>query len=236
MKNEQTESMNVFDAIVGRQSIREFDRGIDVPRNTIEEILAVAGRSASGSNIQPWKVWIVRDKSRDMIATACYERHMAGDRGAMEYNYYPLNWHEPYISRRRENGWGLYGKLGIEKGDKKRMKHQHGRNYLFFDAPVGLFFTIDRDKELGSWIDCGMFIQSVMLAARGKGLETCAQAAFCSYHDTVTQLLGVPENQMLICGMSLGYPLEDSVVNTFRTSRIKVSEFSTFVDELNVKQ
>ncbi|HUS95147.1 MAG TPA: nitroreductase [Hyphomicrobiaceae bacterium] len=223
--------MNVADAITGRQSLRAFIRDKDVPLDTINKVLTIASRAPSGSNIQPWKAWVARGRARDAIAEACHARHMAGDEGAREYNYYPVKWREPYIGRRRETGWGLYGKLGIEKGDKEEMKLQHGRNYLFFDAPVGLFFTIDRDMELGSWLDCGMFIQSVMLAARGEGLETCPQAAFCNYHDTVMALLGVPGDQMLICGMSLGYPVPDAVVNTFRTSRIDVSEFTHIIDK-----
>ncbi|MCB1511308.1 MAG: nitroreductase, partial [Hyphomicrobiaceae bacterium] len=183
--------MTVEEAIVGRQSIRAFDPNRPVPQATIEKILEIAGRAPSGSNIQPWKVWVATDAARDAIVKACLDRHMTGSEGKREYNYYPVTWREPYIGRRRETGWGLYSLLGIGKSDKDAMKIQHGRNYEFFDAPVGLFFTIDRDMELGSWLDCGMFIQSVMLAARGEGLETCPQAAFCNFHDTVTALLGV---------------------------------------------
>lgn len=222
--------MSVEEAIVGRQSIRAFQADRPVPRETIEKLLEIAGRAPSGSNIQPWKVWVVTGAARDAIAEACHARHMAGDQGEREYNYYPVKWREPYLGRRRETGWGLYGLLGIEKGDREAMKLQHGRNFLFFDAPVGLFFTIERDLELGSWLDCGMFIQSVMLAARGEGLETCPQAAFCNYHDTVTALLGVPDDQQLICGMSLGYAVPEAKVNRFRTSRIPVAEFTSFVE------
>ncbi|MCC5863170.1 MAG: nitroreductase [Gammaproteobacteria bacterium] len=222
--------MSVEEAIVGRQSIRAFQPDREVARETIENILEIAGRAPSGSNIQPWKVWVVTGAARDAIAEACHARHMSGDQGEREYNYYPVDWRDPYLARRRETGWGLYGLLGIEKGDREAMKRQHGRNFLFFDAPVGLFFTIERDLELGSWLDCGMFIQSVMLAARGEGLETCPQAAFCNYHDTVTTLLGVPADQQLICGMSLGYALPEAKVNRFRTTRIEVAEFTTFLE------
>lgn len=222
--------MSVEDAIIGRQSTREFIPDKPVPHATIEKILKIAGRAPSGSNIQPWKVWVVTGEARDAIAKACHDRHEAGDEDSREYNYYPVKWREPYIGRRRETGWGLYGLLGIEKDDKDKMKHQHGRNYLFFDAPVGIFFTIDRDMELGSWLDTGMFIQSVMLAARAEGLETCPQAAFCNFHHTVMELLGAPDDQMLVCGMSLGYPVPGSHVNTFRTSRIDVNEFTTFLE------
>ena len=225
--------MHVNEAIVGRQSIREFDTSKDVSNEVIENILAVAGRSPSGSNIQPWKVWVVRDEAKQAISKACYERHMSADLGEREYNYYPVNWREPYINRRRATGWGLYGVLGIKRENKEEMQLQHGRNYTFFDAPVGMFFTIDRDMELGSWIDCGMFIQSVMLAARAQGLETCSQAAFCNYYDTVMHLLGAPDDQMLICGMSIGYAVSESLVNTFRTEREPVSTYTTFLTKPN---
>ncbi len=222
--------LSVEEAIVGRQSTRAFLAEKPVPREVILDVLEVAGRAPSGSNIQPWKVWIVTGEKKRALTKALLERHFAGDPGKREYNYYPVNWREPYIGRRRECGWGLYSTLGIEKGDKERMAHQHGRNYEFFDAPMGLFFTLDRDMELGSWLDTGMFIQSVMLAARGRGLETCPQAAFCNYHETVTSHLGVPADQQLVCGMAIGYPDVGAVVNTFRTTRVDPETFTVFVE------
>ena len=223
--------LSVEEAIVGRQSTRAFlDR--PVPHETVLRVLEIAGRAPSGSNIQPWKVWVITGEAKRTLSEELLARHMSGDQGEREYNYYPVNWREPYIGRRRECGWGLYSTLGIEKGDKEKMQQQHGRNYLFFDAPVGLFFSIDRDLELGSWLDTGMFIQSVMLAARGLGLETCPQAAFCNYHDTVTKRVGIPEDQQLVCGMALGFPDPDEIVNTFRTTREGPETFTTFVDAL----
>ncbi|MBU2534225.1 MAG: nitroreductase [Alphaproteobacteria bacterium] len=221
--------ISVEEAIVGRQSTRAF---LDKPvaRETILKMLEIAGRAPSGSNIQPWKVYVVTGRTKDALSKALLERHLAGDGGKREYNYYPVSWREPYIGRRRECGWGLYSTLGIEKGDKEKMLHQHGRNYDFFGAPVGLFFTLDRDMELGSWLDTGMFIQSVMLAARGLGMETCPQAAFCNYFDTVTARVGIPEDQQLVCGMALGYPDPEAVVNTFRTTRVDPEIFTTFVE------
>lgn len=221
--------MDVIEAITGRQSIRAFQREKPVPQDVIEAILGAAGRAPSGSNIQPWQVWVATGEKRDAIADACFERHQRGDNGEQEYNYYPVAWREPYIGRRRNTGWGLYGHLGIEKGDKERMSAQHGRNYQFFDAPVALFFTIDRDMELGSWMDYGMFLQSIMLAARGYGLETCAQAAFLKYHDTVMKLIEAPAEQMFVSAMSLGYAEPGARVNGYRTPRLAVSEFSHFL-------
>lgn len=221
--------ISVEEAIVGRQSTRAFLGDKPVERDVILKVMETAGRAASGSNIQPWKVWVVAGETKEKLSKALLERHYAGDPGKREYNYYPVEWREPYIGRRRACGWGLYSTIGIQKGDKERMLEQHGKNYEFFGAPVGVFFTIDRDMELGSWIDTGMFIQSVMLAARGYGLETCPQAAFCNYHDTVTEHVGIPQEQQLVCGMALGYPDVGAVVNSFRTEREDPATFTTFV-------
>ena len=222
--------MNVEEAIVGRQSTRAFDATRPVSRDVIDKLLGIAGRAPSGSNIQPWKVWVVTGKRKEALSAACLERHDRGDPEQREYNYYPVEWRSPYLDRRRACGWGLYGILGITKDEKERMHEQRGQNYAFFGAPVGLFFTIERDLELGSWLDCGMFIQSIMLAARGLGLETCPQAAFCNYYDTVMEQLGAPPEQMLICGMSLGYPDPSAIVNTYRTERMDLDEFVTYLD------
>lgn len=221
--------MHVNEAISGRQSVRAFKKDKPVSQEIIQDILQTAGRAPSGSNIQPWQVWVATGDKRNAIAQACHARHERGDEGKQEYNYYPVQWREPYIGRRRTTGWGLYSHLGIEKGDKENMALQHGRNYQFFDAPVSLFFTIDRDLELGSWLDYGMFLQSVMLAARGFGLETCPQASFLKYHDTVMKLIGAPEEQMFVAAMSIGYADSDAPVNRYRTPRLDVSEFTVFL-------
>jgi len=222
--------ISVEDAITGRQSTRGFLADKPVSRELIIKMLEVAGRAPSGSNIQPWKVWVVTGPVKEALSKELLERHMSGDQGKRNYNYYPVEWREPYVGRRRECGWGLYSTLGIEKGDKEKMLRQHGRNYEFFGAPVGLFFSVDKDMELGSWLDAGMFIQSVMLAARGLGLETCPQAAFCNYYEMVAARVGIPDDQQLVCGMALGFPDPAAVVNTFRTTRLDPETFTTFVD------
>lgn len=223
--------MNVEDAIVGRQSTRAFLPDKLVPRAVIDKVLSIAGRAPSGSNIQPWKVYVIQGTAKKALTDACLARHKSSEQVEREYNYYPVKWRPPYIDRRRACGWGLYATLGIQKGDKAAMHTQHGRNYEFFDAPVGLFFTIERDMELGSWLDYGMFVQSVMLAARGEGLETCPQVAFCNFHDTVMKHIRAPAEEMLVTGMSLGYPDPDAIVNTFRTTRIEPEEFVTYIDQ-----
>lgn len=223
--------LTVEEAISGRRSTRAFLEK-PVPRELILDIMRIAGRAPSGSNVQPWKVWVLEGAVKAEVARDLAERY---DRGAMtprEYNYYPEKWREPYLARRRACGWGLYGTLGIGRADKDKMHAQHRRNFLFFDAPVGLIFSIDRDLELGSWLDYGMFLQSIMVAARQFELETCPQAAFLTFYDVLQRRLGIPPEQQIVCGMSLGYPDPEAKVNTFTPERMRAQDFVTFVEAL----
>jgi nitroreductase len=216
--------LSANDAITGRQSIRAYlDR--PVPRDVLEHVLLTAGRAPSGSNIQPWKVYVLEGAVKDELCAELVRRHASGNEGSRAYNYYPVTWREPYIGRRRRTGWGLYKLLGIGREDKAKMASQHRQNFTFFGAPVGLIFTIDRDMEIGSWLDTGMFLQSLMIAARADGLETCPQAAFAQYHDVIGAKLNIPPTEMMICGMALGYGDPDAVINGFRTERMPLAEF-----------
>lgn len=222
-------TMTVAEAITGRQSVRAFlDR--PVPRETIARILEIAGRAPSGSNIQPWQVWVLTGAARQRLVDDLTARHASGNEGKREYNYYPVKWREPYLARRRACGWGLYTTLGITRDDKAGMSAQHRQNFSFFGAPVGLIFALDRDMEPGSWLDMGMFLQSVMIAARGEGLETCPQAAFCQYHDIIRAHLGIGEDKVIVCGMAVGFGDPGARINTFRTEREPVERFAAFVD------
>ncbi len=221
--------ISVEQAITGRQSIRAF-LPKPVPRHLIEQILLIAGRAPSGSNTQPWKVRVLTGEARAKLCNELYALHQSGYNGEWEYRYYSNAWREPYLGRRRKTGWGLYGTLGIAKGDRTASRAQQSRNFLFFDAPVGLIFTIDRDLAQGAWLDYGGFLQSIMVAARAFGLETCPQAAFCEFHDIITQRLSIPPEEMIVCGMALGYADPDAIVNSFRTERIGLDEFVHFID------
>ena len=223
--------MTVEEAIVGRQSIRAY-LPTAVPHDVLKRVLQIAGRAPSGSNIQPWHVYVLEGAAKDALCDELVARHASGDEGKREYNYYPVKWRDPYLARRRETGWGLYGLLGIGREDKTAMSAQARQNFTFFGAPAGLIFTIDRDMELGSWLDTGMFIQSVMIAARGDGLETCPQAAFCQYHDIIQARLKIPAEQQVICGMAIGYGDADAKINRFRTTRIAIGNFVTWVKTL----
>jgi nitroreductase len=224
-------------AIASRLSCRAFLRDRAVPRSTIEEILALASRAPSGTNTQPWKVYVLQGAARDaLVEKACaahdamYADPALAQEYREEYDYYPTKWVSPYIDRRRENGWGLYGLLGIAKGEKDRMHAQHQRNFRFFDAPVGLMFTMDRVLGRGSLMDYGMFLENVMLAARARGLHTCPQAAWNGFAKIILPHVGAGEGEMLLCGMSLGYADLDAHVNTFHTPREPAASFTRWVE------
>jgi nitroreductase len=222
----------VDDAITSRRAVRAF-LPTPVPRPTIADILAVASRAPSGTNTQPWKAYVLTgaaktDLSRKILAA--YNDPQASAEHREEYEYYPAEWVAPYIDRRRKIGWDMYGLLGITKGDKARMHAQLGRNYAFFDAPVGLMFTIERVMGQGSWIDYGMFLQNVMIAARARGLDTCPQVAFLQFHRIILEHVGAPANEMLVCGMSLGHADPDAIENTLVTERAPVADFVRFCE------
>jgi nitroreductase len=222
----------VDEAITSRHSIRAF-LPTPVPRETIEAILAVAARAPSGTNTQPWHVTVLTGaalKSLSSQLVAAYDDPLERSRHTEEYAYYPTEWRSPFIDRRRKVGWDLYGLLGIAKTDKARMHAQHRRNYEFFGAPVGFMFTIDRIMRQGSWLDFGMFLQNVMVAARGRGLDTCPQAAFTPFHRLITEAIGIPDDQQLVCGMSLGVRDPAAIENTLVTEREPVARFTRFLD------
>lgn len=227
---EQTAAVDA--AIKTRHSLRAF-LPTPVPRQTLEDILEVARWAPSGTNTQPWQVHVLTGEALKRVAGRIHAAYLDPEQNAAHkeaYAYYPHEWRSPYIDRRRKVGWDLYGLLGIAKTDKARMQHQHGRNFVFFDAPVGLFFTIDRVMQQGSWLDYGMFLQNVMIAARARGLHTCPQAAFTQFHRLIAEELQLGEEQMLVCGMSLGFADPAAVENGLVTERAPVAEFARFID------
>jgi nitroreductase len=233
IQNITPESTAAVDAaITSRHSMRRF-LPTPVPQQVIEDILRVASSAPSGTNTQPWKVTVLTGAAKDALCAAigaAFDDPEERARHTEEYAYYPTEWQSPYIERRRKVGWDLYGLLGIGKTDKLRMHEQHRRNYDFFDAPVGLIFTIDRLMRQGSWLDYGMFLQNVMVAARARGLHTCPQAAFTPFHRVIESQLGMPATEMLVCGMSLGHADPDAIENSLITEREPVASFTRFVE------
>ncbi len=217
-------------AIVGRRSIRKF---LDQPveREVIEQILEVSARAPSGTNMQPWQVHVVAGETMKNLSCDILDAHYNHqDDHASEYEYYPDIFVEPFKSRRKKVGLDLYALLDIEKGAVDKMQAQLGRNYVFFDAPVGLIFTIDRTLKIGSWLDYGMFLQNIMIAARARNLDTCPQAAFAKYHKIFRNHLNVSDDHIVVCGMSLGVIDDTAVENKLETEREPVSGFSRFYD------
>ncbi len=218
-------------AILGRRSLRAFLPD-SVDPALVRHLLTLAGRAPSGTNIQPWRVHVLTGPARDRLCDAVLAAHDAGEAEEdPDYHYYPPEFFEPYLSRRRKVGWDLYGLLGIGRGERERTHAQHGRNYRFFDAPVGMVMTIDRRLETGSWLDYGMFLQGLMVAAVAHGLGTCAQAAFASHHRTIRQHLPIGEGEVVVCGLALGYPDWKAPENALVTEREPVEGFVAFHDE-----
>lgn len=228
MIDSQMQRLDILAALHARRSTRAFLR-TPVSKRTVEAILADASRSPSASNTQPWRVYACTGETRDRLSAELVALHLSGGEGHHEeYVYYPPVWREPYLERRREIGKALYGVLGIAKGDTVAMARQYARNYSFFGAPVGLFFTIERDHAQAAWLDLGAFLHAVMVAATGHGLGTCAQQAFARYHRPIRQQLGIPATELLVCGMSLGFPDLSAPENHLCTRREPVAAFSSF--------
>lgn len=229
-------SETVEHAIRSRVSMRAFTQQA-VSREIIADVLELAARAPSGTNTQPWKTYVLQGATRDGLVSKVCAAHDAvradpslAAQYREEYDYYPTEWVSPFIDRRRENGWSLYGLLGITKGDKDAMHAQHQRNYKFFDAPVGLMFTVDKVMGRGSLLDYGMFLQNVMLAARAHGLHTCPQAAWNGFANIILPHIGAGDNEMMVCGMALGYIDEADKVNTFYTPREPAQSFTTWLE------
>jgi nitroreductase len=219
----------VDDAITSRQSARAF-LPTPVERATVERLLELASRSASGSNIQPWRVRVIAGAIKDRLTEAIFD---AVDRDGFEpyqreWNYYPVNWREPFLARRRKIGWDMYSLLGVAKGDFEGTQRARMRNYEFFGAPVGMIFTLDEDLEIGSWLDLGIYLGTLMVAARGHGLHTCPQAAFADFHKIIRPLLNIPDKEVIICGMALGHIDPDAPINQLVTARAPLGDFASF--------
>lgn len=223
-------------AITSRMSVRAFTKQ-PVERATIEHLLQLASRAPSGTNCQPWRVYVLQGTSQArLVEQVCTAHNAIRANPALaaeyveEYDYYPQKWVSPYIDRRRENGWGLYGLLDIGKADKDKMHAQHQRNFRFFDAPVGLMFTVNKVLGRGSLVDYGAFLENIMVAARGHGLHTCPQAAWNGFAKIILPHIGAGPDEMLVCGMALGYADESALVNTFHTPRVPAKDFTTWLE------
>jgi len=220
---------DIEDAVLRRRSIRAF-LPKPVPEKLIRRLLEVARWAPSGSNIQPWRVHVLRGKSQQAYTDALTAAARAGEPRAMEYHYYAPKWREPYLARRRACGFGLYGAMGIARDDMAGRTRAQERNYQFFGAPAGMLFWIPSDLEHGSWLDYGTFIHTIVLAAYGYGLAATAQGALGECPHVAHKMFDIGSDWKLIGGLSLGWPDPDAAVNLFQPDRIDVDAFTTWLD------
>lgn len=229
----ESESQRIVDdAITSRHSIRAF-LSTPISRQDIEQMLEVAARAPSGSNTQPWKAYVLTGSALKALSREVVEAFMNPETDKLyteEYRYYPDQWASPYIERRRTVGLGLYKLLGLGKDDKEGMKRQHAKNFDFFGAPVGMAFTVDRTMNQGSWLDFGCFLQNLMVAARGRGLDSCPQAAFNRFHPIIRKHAHIPDSELVICCLALGYADMSKIENTLISEREPVAGFTTFIE------
>lgn len=223
--------MRVSEAVNSRRSMRVF-KPDPVAKADLEWIIENANRSASNGNLQPWKLYVTMGAARKRLSAAILSAMDAGDNGpGAEYNVYPQEMTPVYDARRKLVGKQLYTLLGVPRGDAAGMMKQFRKNYEFFDAPVGMILSVEKRMGNGQWIDCGVFLDQLMLLAREKGLHTCPQAAFSRYQHVVRRELNIPEDQTVICGLALGYADPDVVPNSLITDRAPIQDFTTWFSE-----
>lgn len=221
-------SQFVDETIEARRSVRAFQH-TPVPDDLIKKILEVASRAPSGCNFQPWRVYVLTGKTLQRIVDAvCHAFDSESEQHTSEFQHVLNEQFDPYSSRRKKMGIALYGLAGIPKGDKERTRLQQRRNFEFFDAPVGLLFTVHRDLPASALIGYGAFLQNIMTSAKGRGLDSCFQTGWCDYHRVMSAELEFGAEEMLIGGMALGYSDASAPVNKLHTDREPVSEFATF--------
>jgi len=220
--------MTVVEALKARISTRAFLEK-PVPEAMVREILEAAKYAPSGGNLQPWHVHVVGGDDLARLKALIREKQGQSPRGeGTEYHIYPPELTEPYKARRFKTGEDLYKTIGVERENKLGRLLQFARNFEFFGAPVAIFFSIDRQMQQGQWSDLGMFIQSIMLVATEKGLATCAQEAWAIWYKTLGEYLAMPPEHMLFCGLALGYADPSAPINSLRTDRAELAEFTTF--------
>jgi nitroreductase len=220
--------MRVSEALESRRTCRAF-LDTPVPRETLEAILRGAQRAPSGGNLQPWRVYVVQDPVRTQIVEAVRAKMADTPRGeGAEYHIYPPELTEPYRTRRFQVGEQMYAKLGIPREDKMARLTWFARNYEFFGAPTAMFFTMDRQMQEGQWSDLGMFLQSIALLAREHDLHTAFQEAWAVWTPTIVEILGIPEQEMLFCGMGIGREDPEHPLADFRSERAPLEELASF--------
>ena len=219
--------MKVAEALKQRKSVRSY-LNKPVEDEKIQAILDAARHTPSGVNTQPWQVAVVTGETKKTLQEKIEATFREGDKGKADYPYYPKEWVEPFTSRRLQCGLLMYKTLEIKREDKLRQMDQWAANYRAFDAPVMLLFFMDGRMQTGSFLDYGMFLQSIMLEAVAQGLATCPQASIVDYPEIIKETLGYPADSICVAGMALGYEDTEALVNSYRTPREEVESFTTF--------
>jgi nitroreductase len=223
------QKVDVDGAIKQRFANRAFSNR-PVTRQTVEDILDVARFTPSGANIQPWQVYVLAGAVKHAVSRELLKAHdEARDQHQSEYQYYAAELPEPYLSRRDQFGRLFYGSLGIAQSDLTARARQTSKNYGFFGAPVGLIITIDRRLQVGSWLDLGMFVQNVMLAAGARGLQTCPQETFSKYHALLRNHLPISDVEIVVCGISIGFADAASTDVGSLMPKVAVNLFAKFL-------
>ena len=216
-------------SIASRRAVRAFLPD-PVDPALVRRLIALAAQAPSGTNMQPWRLRVLGPRTRVRLETALVAALDDPSAREEEYRYYPVTFREPYLSRRRKVGWDLYGLLGVARGDHAGMRRQTEANLRFFGAPVALMLTIDRDLEIGSWLDLGGFIQTLLIAAQGHGLDSCPQAIFARFHQVVRRELSIPQGEVVVCGIALGKADPAAPANRLVPEREPVEGFTSWLD------
>jgi nitroreductase len=216
-------------AIASRRAVRAFLPD-PVDPALVRRLIALAAQAPSGTNMQPWRLRVLGPRTRAKLETALVAALDDPSPREEEYRYYPAILREPYLSRRRKVGWDLYGLLGVAKGDHAGMRRQTEANLRFFGAPVALMLTVDRDLEIGSWLDLGAFVQTLLIAAQGHGLDSCPQAIFASFHGIVRRELSIPQSEVVVCGIAIGKADPNAPANRLVPEREPVEGFTSWLD------
>lgn len=215
-------------AILSRRSVRGY-LATPVPRAVVEHLLDVAARAPSGTNMQPWQVIALSGATLAAFCDHVSAAFLAGeDQGKTGHTYYPQPMPEPYLARRRKVGWDLYGLLGIGRGETAKTRAHVVRNLHYFSAPVGLILTVDSRLLIGSWLDMGMFLENIAVAARARGLDTCAMAVFSEFPRAVKAALDIDDGQTVVCGMAIGHEDRAQAANALVTERLPADRFTSF--------
>lgn len=219
--------MTVRESLLARKSVRAYSNK-EVEEEKIKTILDYAKYSPSSTNMQPWEVCVVSGKSKKNLDLKLLNAFDNGHKEKMDYEYYPDQWKEPFKSRRIAVGREMYKILGIERDDKESRIKQWRTNFTAFDAPTVLYFFMDSSLKKGSYVDYGMFLQSIMLICVELGLSCCPLGSLAEYPSVVKEALSIEDNKILLCGIALGYEDENAPINSFRTRRVSLDEFTKF--------